>query len=248
MIEFDIQTIKKAKQLIRDLASSSSHKKMNEDAIADTLKENGVLLKCRHFTTALDECNRIKMRGLESWSSVLVDKTAFLTIALERGGIAYSADKGFDFFRYDFTSVMDSKELNYYIRHLEMDDCISAYLYCGRNDEGYSCSPEILRMFAYYLKDGALEQEKTKWEKSAKSYCITFHVSIDDVDVLSDYYSATEDGQNEVYNCLAKMLLDVASCETSPINKQIVLKKGVTIRPDQLQIEEANESLWDCPF
>lgn len=243
-MKFDVQTYSRALATASLLASGKPVLSLNEEDYAYQLKSNAVLITCRHLTTSPDCCADISKFGLTGWKAALSFDSRLKRV-FDGLGIGCTSNGQLERNGQSFESCCYQNPS----RALELDNCISAYLYCGDPNEGYCRSPEILRT----LKDKAfpcvqtISEAEEKWRKSSKPYCVSFDVSLSDVDVITRYYSTEEGGDIEY--ALSCVLLDVLRAKTSGhsyvLQRQIALKHGVIIPPGQLSINELADLDWD---
>lgn len=240
MITYDIQTKEAAHKLYAEIMGGDTVDEKSLSRLEEAFRYQEIQLVCRHLTSSFDECFSIKENGLFSWSEVLRDSSAPLSIALARHGV-YGVDGRIEWCdgnkSINLTSERD-------LAHLLVDDCVSAYLYCGQNNERYSDSPEILRSLKRELPWIGLSEEVEYWEENAKPYCVEFTVSPFEVDVVTGYYSAEEDDESSFYTALSLLLLDIIESER-PSNHPVVLKRGVSIPASRLSVFKLNDMDWD---
>lgn len=240
MIRYNIQTVNAARKLYAELTESSIVDDESYSRLVNAFRGQKIQIVCRHLTSSIDGCSSIKEKGLVGWSDVMSDKTTHLSRVLAEIGIFYTDD------RLVYKSGDRKKDLTSVIglRHLQIDDCINAYLHCSKNDEGYSKSPEILRSLANSLSCNCLSKMVNSWEEGAEPYCAEFSVSPNDIDVITDWYSANSDDLSCMNKALSNLLLDVIE-NRYPRNHPVILKKGVTIPPNRLIISKFDEIDWD---
>lgn len=240
MIRYNIQTANAARKLYAELTESSIVDNESCSRLVNAFRGQEIQIVCRHLTSSIDGCSSIKEKGLVGWSDVMSDKTTHLSRVLAENGIFYADDRlvyksGGQ--TIDLISAID-------LRHLQIDDCINAYLHCGKNDEGYSKSPEILRSLANSLSCNHLSKMVNSWEEGAEPYCVEFSVTPNDIDVITGQYSANRDDLSCMSKALSNLLLDVIE-NRYPYNHPVILKKGVTIPPGRLIISKLDEIDWD---
>ena len=241
---FDVQTYSRALATASLLASGKPVLSLDEEDYAKRLKSNTVLVACRHLTTSPDCCADISKFGLMGWKAALSFDSRLKRV-FDSLGIVCASNGQLERNGQPFENCCFQNPS----RALELDNCISAYLYCGGPNEGYCRSPEILRT----LKDKAFPYAQTiseaeeNWRKSSKPYCVSFDVTLSDVDVITRYFS-TEEGGDIEYG-LSCVLLDVLKAKTSDhpyvLQRQIALKRGVVIPPEQLSINKLADLDWD---
>ncbi|WP_449132570.1 hypothetical protein [Senegalimassilia anaerobia] len=240
MITYDVQTKEAAQKLYAEIIGGDTVDEKSHSRLEEAFRCQEIQLVCRHLTSSFDECSSIKENGLFGWSEVLRDSSAPLSVVLARHG-AYGVDGRIE--RCDGNKSIDlTSERG--LPHLLVDDCVSAYLYCGQNNECYSDSPEILRSLKRKFPWIGLSEEVKHWEENAKPYCVEFSVSPSEVDVITDCYSAEEDDESDIYAALSWLLLDIIASER-PSNHPVILKRGVSIPAGQLSVFKLSDMDWD---
>lgn len=239
---FDIQTRAKAMKTAASLVGEASVECATVEDYAASLRKQPYEIQCRHLTSSLNCCSDIGSRGLMSWGKLLVEDTE-LKRQLNSVGIEYSHEDGFSISGLSFARLGVSDPT----LCLRKDDCISAYLFCGSDGEGYAGSPEIFRrMQMTFRGNDSIRQMVETWERNATSYCVSYGVKPDEVDVITGFYSADEG--IDIETALAEVLIDVlnlpsklACCTHIPI----ILYRGIEISPSRLQIHRIDELEWD---
>ncbi len=217
---------------------------MSVEDYANCLKRKSCLVSCRHLTTSVDCCSSILMHGLVGWSSVLTLDSG-LGKVLGALGIEYDG-KGRLTRHGEPFEVCCRQDPS---KALSIDDCVNAYLYCGGTSEGYSDSPEILRTLRdrAFPGDANVSKAETLWREKSTAYCVSFDVRVSDIDVITDYYSSEEN--TDIYYALACVLADVLNAGSSGrlgmLYRPIILKQGVAIPPQSLQVSELCKLDWD---
>ena len=123
---FDVQTYSRALVTATKLSNGRPVFELSVEDYADSLREKGCVVSCRHLTSSIDCCSGILTYGLRGWSSVL---------ALDSGlgkvfgalGIEYDSEGGLARYGRPF-GVCCQQDPS---KALLMDDCVNAYLYCG---------------------------------------------------------------------------------------------------------------------
>lgn len=250
MIDYDVQTRSNAKRLLASLGDelplkcSMSYAPDDElgFAIAEILKREGVVLHCRHLTTSFDKAASFLRNGLLPWSDAIQLPDSTLAKALAYGGVSYDAAAGLL-----LNGAYDSRlDLSKHFSYLKTDDCVNAFLHCGKSDDCYFDSPEMLRSIAMRINSSKLRRAAAEWERNSAKVCVSFSVPVEAVDVLTGHYSFEDDGGDSIYLALAIILLSVVEGRDMPGSK-IILKRGVSIPPDKLTVSTAESLVWDYP-
>ncbi len=250
MIDFDIQTRTNAKRTLTSLTDeisldySMGHVFDDESlqAIAEELKNKGVVLYCRHLTSSFDKGASFLRNGLLPWSDAIQLPDSTLAKALAYGGVSYDAAAGLL-----LNGAYDSRlDLSKHFSYLKTDDCVNAFLHCGKSDDCYFDSPEMLRSIAMKINSSKLRRAAAEWEINSAKVCVSFSVPVEAVDVLTDHYSFEDDGGDSIYLALAIIMLNVVEGRDLPGSK-IILKRGVSIPPDKLTVSTAESLVWDYP-
>lgn len=250
MIDFDIQTRTSAKRTLTSLTDgllldfSMGHVLDDESllAIAGELKNKGVVLRCRHLTASFDKGASFLRNGLLPWSDAIQLPDSPLAKALAYGGVSYDAAAGLL-----LNGAYDSRlDLSKHFSYLKTDDCVNAFLHCGKSDDCYFDSPEMLRSIAMKINSSKLRRAAAEWEINSARICVSFSVPVEAVDVLTDHYSFEDNGGDSIYLALAIILLNVVEGRDMS-GSRIILKRGVSIPPDKLTVSTAESLGWDYP-
>lgn len=241
---FDVQTYRRALATANELAYGQPIGNVKAEDYANHLREKSCSILCRHLTSSLVHCSDILAQGLAGWSSVL-SSDSLLARVFKALGINYEDEVGLVRYGQPFEQCSYEDPS----RALLLDDCVNAYLYCGGTAEDYSKSPEILRTLRYraFPNDANIIKAEKLWREKAAAYCVSFDVQVSDVDVITGYYSTEDD--NDIYSALACVLVDVLDAGSSGrlqmTYRPIILKHGVVIPPQDLQVNELCEVDWD---
>lgn len=242
---FDVQTYGNALKTAVSLVGDSFAGSETVEDYAIGLRKQPYKIQCRHLTSSINGCSDISSYGLTSWSELLV-KDSELRRQLNSAGIQYNRENGFSINGSPFTCLRTSDPT----RGLQKDDCVSAYLFCGSTEQEYSKSPEIMRRMRIALNDNAaIKRMVEDWEKNARPYCVSFTDDPDDVDVITSYYSTDPDeAPVDIETALAKVLHYVIGLSSRPVYEAfipIILKRGIKISPDLLQVQAIEDLEWD---
>ena len=242
---FDVQTYGNAMKTAAALVGESSVGFATVDDYASGLYSRPYEIQCRHLTSSLNGCADISNYGLASWSELLVNNTE-LRRRLSSVGIEYDCNNGFSINGMQFGCPGTPDPT----RGLQKDDCISAYLVCGGTEQEYSKSPEIMRRMRIACSgDTAIERMVEDWEQNARPFCVSFTVDPDDVDVITGYYSTDPDEASvNIETTLAEVLYNVIGLSSRSVRGEfipIILKHGIKISPDRLQVQAIDDLEWD---
>lgn len=244
IVIFDVQTYSRALVTATKLSNGRPVFELSVEDYADSLREKGCVVSCRHLTSSIDCCSGILTYGLRGWSSVLALDSG-LGKVFSALGIEYDSEGGLARYGRPF-GVCCQQDPS---KALLMDDCVNAYLYCGGTSEGYSDSPEILRTLRdrAFPEDANVRRAEALWREKATAYCVSFGVQVSEIDVITDYYPVEE--KTDIYYALACVLADVLNAGSvrrlQMLYGPIVLKRGVVIPPQFLQVSEICNLDWD---